>query len=35
MNLIQEIILVDDFSNDRKKHCSFALETQMPVLAPG
>ena len=31
MNLIQEIILVDDFSNDRKYHCCPVLWTQVSV----
>lgn len=31
MNLIQEIILVDDFSNDRKYYCCPGLWTQVSV----
>ncbi|KAJ8779926.1 hypothetical protein J1605_012095 [Eschrichtius robustus] len=34
MNLLQEIILVDDFSNDRKYHRSPVLWTQMSVPSP-
>lgn len=34
MNLLKEIILVDDFSNDRKYYCSPVLWTQISVPSP-